>query len=386
MIPNPLLETHDPVNSLTLEMAEFVRKRFRWKEGTRQFLGRYSWDSTGRLTSIEENDETRLYAYDDFDRETACYRIGKDGTVIERELKQWDDSSRLLSRVIRRTASSSEETFSYEHEESGRMIAERQGNRVRVKKHDSNGRIEQEYIYDGDQPDLVSDYDYSDDGRLLSEIIKDPDGRIHRRTTWSYDEKGWPTSLIVRDSENRILQDESYAYGASLGDMWLERVTWIPDGSSREKRTPQEVVYRSFTFDSERPEMSGEAEGKIPAERSVAFANGVYTGPVIDGSPEGEGLFRYNDESVYKGDFRKGVMSGDGRLTWPDGRQMEGNFIGGLLEGRGTCIWVDESRYEGEFRNGRMHGAGIFTWSDGTRFEGLFEKGQRTDQGAWEKK
>ncbi|MCK5736135.1 MAG: hypothetical protein KAH21_06625, partial [Spirochaetaceae bacterium] len=181
------------------------------------------------------------------------------------------------------------------------------------------------------------------------------------------------------NSEGRTIREEIYAYGATQGKRWLERVCWIPLGNRKRKRRPSEVIYRSFT-------LGGEHSRSAPGTpQSAAFENGVYTGPIVDGEPNGKGVFQYNDSSRYEGEFRNGSMEGDGILTWPDGRVMEGTFRGGLLEGSGTCIWTDGSRYIGAFSNGKMHGPGVFTWSDGTRFEGLFEEGKRTDQGAWER-
>lgn len=380
MIPDPLMETHGAVDSLTIEKAAFLRRRFSWKEGPRSFIARYSWNGNGDLSSREGADQTRLYAYDENGRETACYLMDGTGTVTEREIREWDTSSRLIRRTVKTMNPASEEVFSYEHDDAGRMLAERRGNHVRVEKRDREGRLIQEYFYDGDRPDLVSDYVYDEEGRLTSVTVKDPDGRMHQETSHRYDGQGRLEALAIQDSEGRILRDETYAYGASLGERWLERVTWVPDGVKRGRRKPVEVIYRSFTLGEDQPRQAPEEN------RNRAFSNGVYSGPLSEGKPEGEGLFRYNDESIYQGEFHGGVMSGHGQLSWPDGRRMEGLFTGGLLEGRGSCTWSDGSRYDGEFRNGRMHGVGTFKWADGTRFEGLFEGGRRTDQGAWEKK
>jgi YD repeat-containing protein len=362
-----------------LERAVFHRRIFTWKEGPRRFEGRYSWNSEGRLISKEENQETHLYAYDGSGNRVACYKLDPSGSVTGREIQEWDDQSRILRRISRSADSPAEEISVYEHDDAGRLTAERRGSRVRVEKRDRAGKLLQEYFYNGDKPDLVTDYSYSGNGNLESVIIKNPEGGIHRRTLFTRDEKERPSAEIVYDGDSRIIKDELYAYGASHGDRWLERVTWIPDGKSGGKRRPKEVIYRSFTYGS------GQSRAAGAVQRTLAFSNGVYTGPVSGNRPEGRGVFQYNDESRYDGEFHDGTMDGDGRMTWPDGRVMEGVFRAGLLEGKGRCHWPDGSIYSGGFRKGLMDGPGVFTWADGTRFEGLFDKGRRTDQGAWER-
>ena len=379
MLSDPLLETNGHVDSLTLEKAAFRRRSLVWKEEERQFVGRYSWNSRGLLSSVEENEEVMLYAYDENGDRIACYRMDAAGTLISRETWERNEQGRLEKRILTIIDPPGEEIRRYEYDESGRMTAEHKGRSIRVEKYDTEGLLELEYLYNGETPDLITEYGYDEDRRLRTAVIRDPGGSRHRETQYSYDEEGRLASVIITNSDGRIIRDEEYAYESSQGRRWLERVTWIPRGKRKGKRRPSEVIYRSFTLGENQ---SRSAPG---APQTAAFENGVYTGPLVDGYPEGRGIFRYNDSSRYEGEFRKGIMEGYGALTWADGRRMEGNFRNGQLEGRGFCIWADGSRYDGEFSEGRMHGPGVFLWADGTRFEGLFEKGKRTDQGAWEK-
>ncbi len=379
MFPNPLLDSDGHVDSLTLERASFKRALFIWKETDRRFTARYSWNERGLLSSKEEDEEVHLYAYDDNDLKIACYRLDKSGNLIGREIWKWDKEKRLTKRIIKTFLPPAEELWSYEHDEAGRMTAECRGNRIRVEIYDPLGRLEQEYLYDGEKPDLITEYSYDDENHLLSVIIREPNGSRHRKTLHSYDTEGRMASETIYNSEDRIIRDEVYAYGATHGKRWLERVTWIPAGTRKGKRRPGEVIYRSFTLGGS---FNRSAAG---ISQSAAFENGIYNGPLVDGKPEGKGIFQYNDNSRYDGEFRAGVMEGYGSLSWADGRVMEGNFLGGLLEGDGRCIWTDGSQYTGAFVNGNMHGPGVFVWADGTRFEGLFEDGRRTDQGAWER-
>jgi|GEM_PF-751451 len=379
LIPNPLLDTGGPVDTLTLECASFTRRMFAWREGKRQFLGRYSWNSDGRLCSKELRDETQLFAYDEKGNEIACYHVDASGKVVTREIQEWDGQSRLLRRIVKSIDPPAEEIYTYEHDEAGRMRAERRGNYVRVEKWDGDGSLVQVYLYDGERPDLVTEYSYYESGSLKSVTIRSPLGSRQRRTMFTLDNQGRVATGIVYNADERIIKDELYQYGASHGERWLERVSWVPDGKRGNKRHPQEVIYRSFTY------RSHQKTGAATLPNTLAFANGVYNGPLRDGRPEGNGVFQYNDESRYEGEFHNGKMEGAGRLIWADGRVMEGRYEQGLLEGRGKCFWPDGSHYDGSFRQGKMDGSGVFTWADGTRFEGIFDNGERTDEGSWER-
>jgi len=378
-IPNPLLDTSGPVDTLTLERAGFTRRMFTWREGERRFLGRYSWNSDGKLSSKELRDEARLYAYDEKGNEIACYHVDASGKVVSREIREWDERSRLLRRIVKSNDPPTEEIYTYEHDEDGRMRAERRGNHVRVAKWDADGSLAREYLYEGEKPDLVTEYNYYETGDLKSVITRSPQGTPLRRTLYTLDNQGRVASEIVYNADERIIKDEVYQYGAAHGERWLERISWIPDGRRGNKRHPREVIYRSFTYGG------NQKTGSATQPGSLAFANGVYSGPVRDGRPEGNGVFQYNDESRYEGEFHDGKMEGEGRLIWADGRVMEGRYERGLLEGRGKCVWPDGSNYEGDFRRGKMDGSGVFTWADGTRFEGIFDKGERTEVGNWER-
>lgn len=92
--------------------------------------------------------------------------------------------------------------------------------------------------------------------------------------------------------------------------------------------------------------------------QSFAFGlrKGTYTGKMINGKPEGEGIFiSDNSEGVkwtYTGNFRDGEFSGSGKSEWTDG-----------------------NIYEGEYARGYMNGKGKYTCSDGTIKEGIFKDG-----------
>ncbi len=384
MITNTLLDFEGAVHALTVERAAFVRHFPGWKEAQRVLVGRYSWNSEGLMSSAEEDGELRVYAYDESGNQAACYRLDARGKELGREIWERNAGSLPVRRIVKTTNPLSEEIWVYEHSDNGRICAEKKGKHVRVEKRNAEGLLEQEYLYDGEKPDLVTDYTYNNAGRPLSVTVRDVSGKVHRQSLMEWDNDGRLKAETRRDGSGRLLLDEVYAYGASHGKNWLERVTWVRTGLRSGKRHPSEVYYRSFTLAAS--ESGSAVNGAVnSSDETLAFANGLYQGAVVNGKPEGAGVFIYNNESRYEGEFRNGVLHGKGTLTWSDGRRMEGVFKEGTLEGRGSCSWSDGSRYTGEFREGLMHGPGEFVWADGTRFTGLFEQGRRTEQGVWEK-
>lgn len=363
---------------MTIEQASFERRRGLWKETNRCFIARYSWDTSGRLAAIEEDRGISLFAYNESNQNIACYSLDASGTVTGWETMEWDKQSHLLRRAVKTRDSSEQQVWTYQHDISGRMASEQCGSRLRVEKYNQNGFIIQESLYDDGRPELTSEYFYDQHGSMTKVLVKDPYGARCRKIEYVWGEDRRLESILVWDSRNELIIDETYVYGATHGAQWLERVTWVPEGRRRGKKRPRDVVYRSLSFGRLKP------SSPITEKRSIAFSNGVYHGSVLNGKPEGHGIFQYNDESCYKGDFRDGRMEGQGKLTYSDGREMEGRFKGGLIVGTGRCAWADGSRYEGSFKDGKMDGLGVFIWTDGTRFKGQFENGRITDHGVWE--
>jgi len=381
MIEDFLIDTIGSVDTLTLERQEFIQGYFFRREGERRFDSRYSWNSLGKLTSIEKENGVQLFAYNDHNYKIARYRLDVKGEVQERELWEWDNNHRLRKRSLKTKDDQNEAVWTYAHDEERQMIAERQGNQVRVERRDEEGRLVQEYLYDENRIDLVTWHRYDAENRRVSTAIGKTEEEIQRETLFAYDEEGRPKSEIMFDAKGRKIKDELYTYGAArCGEMWLECTVWIP--GPRRKRRPLEIIFRSFTLSDFQFLSEGSYSGSTALlenskTNSVAFKNGVYRGELKGKIPEGHGEFQYNDSSRYKGAFRNGLMEGFGRLSWPDGRTMEGNFSAGRLEGQGRCEWADGSSYVGNFQRGKMHGVGVFTWANGERYEGRFNDGRR---------
>lgn len=101
------------------------------------------------------------------------------------------------------------------------------------------------------------------------------------------------------------------------------------------------------------PQPVEEAGGEtLPAEGSIAWEGGTYSGPLEDGLPHGHGTWIHGSGRMYTGDFIFGSMTGYGAMVFP----------GGEL-------------YTGFLKNGKAHGQGTMTHPDGRRISGIWVDG-----------
>jgi hypothetical protein len=115
-----------------------------------------------------------------------------------------------------------------------------------------------------------------------------------------------------------------------------------------------------------------------PVQGGLGFKSGsVYTGPVRDGKPEGEGSWLRPDGSSYVGEFRNGLPSGHGTLKSERGAVYEGSFAEGYAHGRGHVQFAGPGNmvsYEGEVDRATPHGEGVLE-TRGSRVVGTFVNG-----------
>ncbi len=80
---------------------------------------------------------------------------------------------------------------------------------------------------------------------------------------------------------------------------------------------------------------------------------GSYSGAVVQGEPEGDGVLRFANGDRYEGEFGSGFPEGTGEYRWKNG-----------------------DLYRGEFRRGTLHGEGTLRFSDGTEIKALWNEGR----------
>ena len=63
------------------------------------------------------------------------------------------------------------------------------------------------------------------------------------------------------------------------------------------------------------------------------YPNGVYYGPVRNGSPNGKGRMVYSNGNIYEGEFLNGAPHGVGTAYLADGTVLQGSFVKGVFKG-----------------------------------------------------
>lgn len=105
-----------------------------------------------------------------------------------------------------------------------------------------------------------------------------------------------------------------------------------------------------------------------PTGTGLSFKSGsIYTGPVVDGKPEGTGTWQRLDGSSYTGEFNAGLPSGHGTLRSERGDAYDGSFKNGIASGTGSMIFAPGKMksYSGEVVNATPNGKGVLETRDG---------------------
>ena len=114
--------------------------------------------------------------------------------------------------------------------------------------------------------------------------------------------------------------------------------------------------------------------------QKIQFKEGKYIGQIVNGLPEGKGIYFYDNGDKYEGEFKKGIRNGRGIFYYKrepyTGDRYEGDWKNGTMEGKGIYYSNKGDRYEGEFRNGVPDGQGIDYFSNGDRRMGDYSNGK----------
>ena len=133
----------------------------------------------------------------------------------------------------------------------------------------------------------------------------------------------------------------------------------------------------------------------------VTFKNGKWT----DGSYNGLGTYKIDDDTTYEGEIINGLPSyngkviltrkniqyegftrnelphGEGTLFWKDGDKYIGQWKNGKRHGEGTHFLKSGSKYIGQWRNDKEHGQGTYFWKSGSKYIGQWKNGKRHGEG-----
>jgi hypothetical protein len=117
--------------------------------------------------------------------------------------------------------------------------------------------------------------------------------------------------------------------------------------------------------------------------------HGAFTGSLVDGKPQGQGVF-FVEEGPFNGGkivgtFVEGELTGFGKGYGNDGYILyEGFFLAGVPHGKGISYFPSSTvkQYEGSFEFGKSHGEGKSYDSGGNlRYDGSWHSGNRHGKG-----
>ena len=100
------------------------------------------------------------------------------------------------------------------------------------------------------------------------------------------------------------------------------------------------------------------------------FKGNIYDGGWKNDKQDGKGIFYFNDGDVYEGDWKNGGQRGKGIYHYNNGDRYEGDFKNRTMDGKGIYFYNNGQRYEGDFRNGKREGKGVFYFNNGDRSMG----------------
>ena len=119
----------------------------------------------------------------------------------------------------------------------------------------------------------------------------------------------------------------------------------------------------------------------INSNQELNFEGGKYIGQVLNGLPDGKGVFFTNIGDRYEGDWKKGIKEGKGIYFWNNGPfkgdKYDGDYKNGLPDGKGIYYYKNGDRYEGDWKKGYKDGSGIKYLNNGDRRMGDYSKGNR---------
>jgi hypothetical protein len=381
-----------PLCSLRIEKASFKRFGPFWREGQKELFEKREWDEAGRIGLIEKPNYFEHWAYLPDKRKAACYRFDRKDELIYKDVYFYGEREELEYREIFEKRKADRKILY--REEQGILI-EQEGDRIKGYGYNKKGQLVSEYLYHGNETDLITKYIYGEAG-LIRKEEKDKTGHIISSTDYTRNDSSLLLEEIQKNGSGQIIFHKMFNYPRGEDANWLVREEYALN--RRGKKIPLSLYYRSLNFyhSPHFKDKKNGTTGKLDREEkktnispapshekvgTIPFANGFYKGELRDNIMEGQGVFTFNDGRIYKGNFHQGRIEGKGQLKGIDGSLYQGNFLQGKMHGKGVMIWKDGSKYEGPFTGGLMNGVGIFTWPNGDRFKGLFEKGKRTDQG-----
>ncbi len=185
----------------------------------------------------------------------------------------------------------------------------------------------------------------------------------------------YPADPQDEKEDNAALNDASINYFAINGDEQAAETPQEP-----EDKEPEEVKAEQRT-DSGPEAGKDENDLTAPADQSISWRGGTYSGPLHDGEPHGLGSWTHPGGKKYEGDFYYGKIEGYGLMSFPGGEKYLGYLRNGKAHGQGTLTSPDGRKYEGNFSHGIIAGYGVMTFPNGEKYYGYLKDGKAHGEG-----
>ena len=167
-----------------------------------------------------------------------------------------------------------------------------------------------------------------------------------------------------------------------VGDL-LEKVYKKNHENELNKEFADEIVVNCISIlDDDESKKNAEESKCVENKHIIRTSDGIFEGEVLKIN-EGNGIYKYNNDSIYEGYFKNSLAEGYGKYSGIDNTFYEGEFKNGCKEGKGIYIFDDGRAYEGEFKNNLIEGRGKLTYIDCSIYEGDFVNEQREGKGVY---
>ena len=241
------------VQTVRIEVAEFTTNDGKSVEGPRMPVQTVDYDQRGNRTKrVDYNRDgsiaqTMVYSYDPEGRSTG-YEDFTPGLNAPRKhiYLLASDGKRSEYKIIQPTGSTADEKYLYKYDANGNKTAEELYHKTSLisrneNSYDAQGRLISQVIYNPDNSvNARIQNTFAADGKPLERVRHDGD-LLTYRVQYKYDDKG---RLIERDVAGSFVDLDSDAEGYAAGKVVYsykgkaqpkEAVTYNPDGSFRDK-------------------------------------------------------------------------------------------------------------------------------------------------------
>ena len=218
------------VQTVTTEVSEFTTKDGKTVEGPRLPVQTISYDPRGnRVKRVEFNRDgsiaqTLVYSYDAEGRCTGYEDYTPGLSAPRKHIYLLDQAGKRSEyKIIQPTGAAGDEKYFYKYDDKGNRIAEELYHKTSLVSRNENG--------------------YDEQGRLLTQVIYNPDGTVSSRIRNAIGADGKPVERVRYDGE-LLTYRRRYAYDAKGRLVEMETVgSYVEMDSSSESSITGKVVY-----------------------------------------------------------------------------------------------------------------------------------------------